>query len=182
MVYMRLIFLSFVFIISLVINIYYLWTNSSTDLLSALQVSNEIREYGVFCVGEERSDVCYWFNNNGLLTSEATTIVGNVLLKINEVSNYRPEINKQFLDNYLWENMALVIEFLKSGKLDVKNILLIRNDQDLIVTANDGVKILFSLRFNPQNNIAGLLSALDKNKMKNVSQIDLRVENKIFYK
>ncbi len=180
---MRLVFLIFVFISSLFISVYYLWNGSSADLLSSLQSNNnKIREYGVFCIGEERLDICYWFDNNGVLINKATTIVGNVSLKINEISDYKPEINKQFLDDYLWKNMAFIMEFLKSGKLNVKNILFIRDDQDLIVITNNDVKILFSLRFNPQNNIVGLLSALEKNKIKNVSQIDLRVENKIFYK
>ncbi|MEK9183529.1 MAG: hypothetical protein AAB890_00460 [Patescibacteria group bacterium] len=180
---MRLVFLLLIFIISLSVSVYYFWNNFSTTLASSSRTNNnKIREYGVFCIGEERPDACYWFDNNGVLNQKATVVLGDVLLNINEISDYKPESNKQFLENNLWENMALIIEFLKSGKLDVKNVLFIRSSQDLIITTNDSVKILFSLRFNPQNNIAGLLSALEKNKMQNVSQIDLRVENKIFYK
>ncbi len=178
---MRLAFLFFVLILSLFLNIYYLWNNHSTKPTNTLQLSNEIKNYGVFCVGEERPDVCYWFSNGGVVTNEAATIVGNIV-KINEVSDFRPALGKQFLDDYLWKNMTVIIEFLKGGKLDVKNLLLLRNDQDLIVTTNDEKIILFSLRFSPKNNIIGLLSYLDKGAIKNASQIDLRVENKIFYK
>ena len=180
---MRLVFLIFVFISSLFISVYYFWNAPSIDLVSSLLAkNNKIREYGVFCIGEERPDVCYWFDNNGVLNQKATVILGDVLLNINEISDYKPETNKQFLESHLWKNMAFILEFLKSEKLDIKSVSFIRSDQDLIVITDSDVKILFSLRFNPQNNIAGFLSALEKNKMKNVSQIDLRVENKIFYK
>lgn len=176
-------FLLIIFLISLGLNLYYFY-QLNEDRRSKLVINLKDRiKYGVYCVGEQKPDVCYWFDYSGVIFKEATTIIDLVSLKVNEVSNFQPRIGQQFLDEDLFTNLRWIMEFLKQDNLEVNSVVLQRNDQELIVNTKEGVKILFSLRFDPRDNIKGLLAFIRKVKTLNeFKQINLKTENKIFYK
>ena len=168
----------FVLFLATLATTFYYWysLNKNTNIKKIIH-----NELAVFCVGQERPDLCYWFDNNGLIGKRATTIVGDAV-KIDEISNYQPKIDKLFIDQSLWGNFYTLINFFKAGKLNVSSIVLNRDEKEINVNTANGTNILFSLRFNPKNNINGLLVFKNKTGLANISQIDLRTENKIYYK
>ncbi len=169
--------LLFFLLLSAAINFYYLWPKSAA--IGQLTVHARV-DYGVYCVGEIRADVCYWFDRQGRLWDEAKTIVGESILKVEEISDFKPVRGQSFLPEQLVANFVKIFDFLKTGYLEVKTISLKREDQELEVLTK--TKILFSLRFDSKNNLAGLVAFLKKHEPKELEYIDLRVENKIFYK
>ena len=104
------------------------------------------QEYGVFCVGEERPSVCYWFDNGGVIWKRALTIVGESVIKINEISPYQPRAGQLFLTEDLWQNLSLIVAFLKTGQLAVSHIILDRARQEVTVVTPAQTKVLFNLR------------------------------------
>ena len=175
--------LLFLLLLSAAVNFYYLWPRSKTDLI----LINNRENYGVYCVGEIKADSCYWFDGRGVIWGEAKTILGESILKTEEVSDFRPARGIGLLPKRLVPNFIKVIDFLKTGYLEVDKVILKRGDQELEVSAfykSTGLKtkILFNLRIDPQSNLVGLVAFLKKNRPKELEYIDLRVENKIFYK
>lgn len=169
--------------LSAAINFYYLWPRSKTDQKA---VNNE-EKFGVYCGGEVKADACYWFDGWGVIWEEAKTILGESILKTEEISNFKPARGGGLLPENLASNFIKIIDFLKTGYLKVEKINLKRDDQELEVLVGykpTGLKtkIFFNLRIDPKINLAGLTAFLKKYQPRELEYIDLRVENKIFYK
>lgn len=166
--------------LTVALDAYYFWSKFNPPISISNVVSNN--EYGVFCVGAERPLSCYWFNENGQIIQETQTIVGEKIIKINEISDYRPISRQVFLPDDLMRNFLVAISFFKKQDLPVDDIVLKRINQELAFLIPNTSSVRLSLRFNPINNLTGLKLFLDANQSKKFEYIDLRAENKIFYK
>lgn len=137
-------------------------------------------EYGIFCAGVEQANDCYLFDKKGVVFAKAKTVVGEVILRVDEVSDYKPIVAQKFLPAGEWENLFKILEFVKRRDWPAANFRLKREREELIL---DGApKLLFSLRFDPAKHLTALTELKKKVKAENLSYIDLRVEDKIFYK
>lgn len=175
--------LLFFLLLSAAINFYYLWPRSKADQAAVDSEEN----FGVYCGGETKADSCYWFDGRGVIWGEAKIILGESILKTEEVSNFKPARGSSLLPEKLALNFIKIVNFLKTGYLMVEKINLKRDDQELEVLVEykpTGLKtrIFFNLRIDPKINLAGLAAFLEKYKPRELEYIDLRVENKIFYK
>ena len=176
-------FLTLSLFLAIALNAYHFWPRAGVGKNNLVKQKN----YGAYCVGEERPDSCYWFDEQGIVWNEAKTIVDERLLKIEEISDFQPSRGQSFLSKELIVNLIKILDFFRSSRVLAESIKLKRDDQELEAMANypeTGLKtrVLFNLRFNPQNNLTGLTVFLKKYKPKDLEYIDLRVENKIFYK
>ena len=138
-------------------------------------------EFGVYCVGPEQATDCYLFDDQGVILGKAKTFVGEVLIKIDDVSDYKPQLKQSFLPAADWQNSWLILDFLKSGQIKPEVITLKRSSQELAVRS-DGPRLFFSYRFDPTDHLAALRLLRQKPNWFNLSYIDLRTENRVFYK
>ena len=151
-------------------------------------------EYGIFCSGVEMANDCYLFDKNGVVFAKAKTVVEEVILRVEEVSDYKPTINQKFLPAEDWENLFKILDFIKRGYWPASTFRFKRQRQEIILEGPPAdawsvsdwragpPKLLFNLRFDPSKHLAALLELKKKIKIENLSYIDLRVEDKIFYK
>ena len=137
-------------------------------------------EYGIFCSGVEIANDCYLFDKNGVVFAKARTVVGEVILRIDEITDSRPPIGQSFLPQSDWENTLKILEFVKKGEWPAATFRLKRQQQELIL---EGLpKLLFSLRFDPSQHLLALTELKNKVNFQSLLYLDLRVEDKIFYK
>lgn len=162
---------------------------SGTPLLSAsieknwldrsIKVSIQERElFAIWCV---QKDACYWLDQNGLAFEEAPETEGSLILKVYD-SRQEALLGAKVLEDRFLGNLLMILSNLKKINLPVKKITFDRELQELRAETYDGPALLFSVRFNPQLSIESLDSLLKTLDLKKLSYIDLRVENRIYYK
>ena len=91
-------------------------------------------------------------------------------------------LGKKVVEGRFSENLIKVLLGILDLRPPIKTIIFDRRLQEVQVSAYEGPDFLFSIRFNPELNLASLKSLKEKNGLKGIQYVDLRVENKIFYK
>jgi len=140
----------------------------------------ERQKYGIWCFNN--SDACYWFDNGGVIFMPAPDTNGYLIIKIQDFLEKTPILGTKIIDERLTANFIKIIESLKNSDLRVKEFVIDHLLQELKTETQEGVKILFNLRFDPEFGISALKSLRGEVSFKNIEYIDLRVENRIYYK
>jgi len=107
---------------------------------------------------------------------------GYLIIKIQDFLEKTPILGTKIIDERLTANFIKIIESLKNSDLRVKEFVIDHLLQELKTETQEGVKILFNLRFDPEFGISALKSLRGEVSFKNIEYIDLRVENRIYYK
>ncbi len=133
---------------------------------------------GVLCETEADTKICFWFDKNNLLFKEAPAPSGKKIFILNEPGIGNHSLNEELMPNYLFKNLIKLFNYpnivsLISNKFDLD----LRNSE-LTTINNDDIEIKLSLRFDPATN----LEALEKAAPNAQEYIDLRIENRIYYK
>jgi len=142
----------------------------------------ERKEAGIFCRGE-----CYYIDKDGVIFEKAPQTSGTLILTIKDNSEKEVEMGKNALDK---EFMAELID-LKEGLLNQSGLkvidFIIETDvlKDLRVDTNEGWYILFDRARDLRSQLQALILVLEekiKEGRKNLEYIDLRIENRVYYK
>lgn len=156
----------------------------------------ERQKYGIWCFNDsdERfrvaegqrpkarySDTCYWFDKDGVIFENASDTEGYLVVKIIDSSAEKPILGKQIIEGRFLDNFIKILESLKTLNLDVREFSIDHLLQELKAKTLQGPEIFFSLRFDPAFSISALKALKEKMPIKNISYIDLRVENRIYY-
>lgn len=171
------------------------WIRSQPDvqgtaLLSAqikkkwIQQSLEIRiqernRFVIWCLSQTE---CYWVDQDGIAFGEAPHSEGSLFLLVNDPSNDQLAMGQPVLEDRFLANTIKILQGIKELRLPFQEILLDRELQELRVRNNQGPAVLFSLRFDPTLNLSALRSLKSKNNLSGIQYIDLRVENRLYYK
>ncbi len=145
----------------------------------------ERESVGIWCKGDE--DKCFYFDKNALLFKEASKFSGDLFLVIEDGRgrNFKPGDN--FDDQELFEKINLTRNILDELKLiDYTNFFLPSGSFDFWIETNFG----WPIYLDKENDIPTQLVALKKfleeklsaEKQKTLQYIDLRVNNRIYYK
>ena len=140
--------------------------------------------FGVFCVNNESSEAdCYVFDRAGIVFDKARTIVGDVIVRLDEVTDRKPTLNAPLIDGESWRNLYPLLVFVESKNIMVSRMLLQRGEREVIVTLSPAnIPVYVSLEFNPSEHLRALKQLEKKVALDKVQYLDLRVEGKIFYK
>ena len=150
------------------------------DVEQALAVVRRM-PLGIYCSGDE----CYVFDADGILFDRARTVVGDVIVKIADVSeaHYLPKVGAAFLEPYQWENLKLIVMFMNQGGLPAQRVVLDRAAEELTVyAAPRGTPVYFTLEFSPAEHLRALKEFQKVMPLERAQYVDMRVEHKIFYK
>ena len=148
--------------------------------IAAIMARLKREPWGIYCTDGE---VCYLFDKDGVLFGTAQTVVGDVIVKIEDASDFKPALNQPFLEGDDWENAALIIESLKKKEFSAEGIILLRAEREVrAVLLPERIPVYFSLEFDPRAHIGALPALRQKVPFKDVQYLDMRVEGKIFYK
>ena len=134
---------------------------------------------GIYCAG---GTACYVFDREGIVFGAAQTVVGTVIVKIEDQSDFKPVLNAPLLAAEPWNNLSRIITAVKNNELDADSIILNRADEEATVILPEGVPVYFSVAFDPQAHIDALPELRKKISFAELQYLDMRVEGKVFYK
>ncbi|MEK9154931.1 MAG: hypothetical protein AAB596_02585 [Patescibacteria group bacterium] len=125
---------------------------------------------------------CWWFDNSGVLFERAPSTQGEIIYKISDLSERPLDNYSQALDKNSFDNLIKIIKILESSGIKTKNLLLENFDLKEISTNSSIIpKIYFSLRINPEST-SSVIESIKKIGLEKIEYIDLRVENRTYYK
>lgn len=142
----------------------------------------ERKEAGIFCKGE-----CYYIDKEGVIFEEAPQTSGTLILVIKDYSEGEAEIGKNVIGKEFMTELIDLKSYLLS-RLGLKVLdFIIEPDplKDLKIDTNEGWYILFDKSRDFKNQLEALELVLEK-KIKEgregLEYIDLRIENRAYYK
>ncbi|MEK7163077.1 MAG: hypothetical protein AAB696_02200 [Patescibacteria group bacterium] len=133
-------------------------------------------------VSSSRESVCWWFDKTGIIFSEALMAEGQLINKVNDFSGRLLKLGEPILEEKFAKNIFKIFEILEKSALKIKSLKLENLAfQEIIADSSNLPKIYFSLRFNPEFALTALES-FKKIGLNKIEYIDLRVENRAYYK
>ena len=142
----------------------------------------ERKEAGIFCRGE-----CYYIDKDGVIFEKAPQTSGTLILAIKDNSAREVEIGKNALDKeFIGALINLREDLLNQLGLKVLDFILESEAvKDLRVNTNEGWYILFDRSRDLKSQLQALILVLEekiKSGRKNLEYVDLRIENRVYYK
>ncbi len=125
---------------------------------------------------------CSWIDVDGMLFEKAPQVEGSLILTVKDVNSGYISIGAKISEDRFIKNIIDILEGLKAMKLAVKYISFDSKLQEIHVENYSGPAIFFSIRFDPSTNMDSLRTMMEKQDFKKYPYIDLRVENRIYYK
>ncbi|MBI4991902.1 MAG: hypothetical protein HZB99_01675 [Candidatus Harrisonbacteria bacterium] len=141
--------------------------------------AQERERLAIWC---DKNNNCYWLDKQGILFENAPQTEGSLILTVQDISPATAIKNTKIIEERFAPNLIAVVDGLKRIRMPIKEIIFKRELQEIHVKTYSGPDLLFSIRFDPTLNLESLQSLMEKTGLKNVQYIDLRVENRIFYK
>lgn len=153
------------------------------DISSVLHSMRQ-ETFGVLCMKHENiADDCYVFDRDGIVFGPARTVVGDVIVRIDDPSAFIPALGQPMIESDAWANLFPVIRFLHDDGVAFSTVSLKRAQKELAITLPDtGTLIYISLEFSPERSLRALSELAKKTSLAGLKYIDLRAEGKIFYK
>jgi len=142
-----------------------------------IKIAVQEREgFGVWCQLES----CFWFDKNGVLFAETPQVEGSLIKKVDDFSGRSLKLGDSALDEKFISNLVKIFDVLDKSGLGIKSLKFEKPEFQEIST-NSSPVIYFSLRIDPNFTLAAIqnLKAAGFNK---IEYIDLRVENRAYYK
>jgi len=136
------------------------------------------KKFGVFCSIIE----CWWFDKKGVVFEKASRIEGEIIYNINDLSNRKLEIGERILPQNFFDNAIKIFEVMEEIGFNIRTLNI--DDLELQEAHIESLlipKIYFSLRFAPKFN-NDIFKNFKEIGLQKIEYIDLRVENRIYYK
>jgi len=152
--------------------------------------------FGIVCRAEkikqenveiDQTKNCFYIDKKGIIFEEAPQTSGSLIILIKDYSGRDYKIGEKIFE----ENIINFIAEAKDFLLSEVNIKVIDFDNlsfpvdDLKVITNEGWYILFNLQKEARNQLPALKAVLDekiKDARKDLQYVDLRIENRVYYK
>lgn len=133
----------------------------------------------------ESAPGCWWFDESGIVFAKAPTVEGNLLFRVDDYTGRALAPGDAVLEERFISNVFRIFAFLNQFDFQVRSLRL--DDLALQEISTEAVnsstpKIYFSLRFDPEPDLKPLQDLAASSTFNNIQYIDLRVENRIYYK
>ncbi|KKR88881.1 MAG: hypothetical protein UU85_C0001G0067 [Candidatus Wolfebacteria bacterium GW2011_GWA2_42_10] len=139
----------------------------------------EREKFGIWCPQEEFAMNCWWFDKNGIVFEKAPRVEGEIIYKIIDSSQGELSLGGRILDESLFKNLLKIFELLEKADFNSKTF---RLDLALYEVQTElSPKIYFNIRIDPDFGLSALQSFKNQD-LKKIEYIDLRVENRAYYR
>lgn len=128
-------------------------------------------------------DACFWLDSRGKAWKEAPFTEGVLLPSVKEAGSAGLKKGDPVLEEKEAKNLRQIIYFMRQtglpfGSLKAEDL----GKKELSAEIIGGPRILFSLRFSPES-VASVVSGLKNSaEWKKIGYIDLRVEDRVYYR
>ncbi|MSR73649.1 MAG: hypothetical protein EXS60_01145 [Candidatus Pacebacteria bacterium] len=152
------------------------------DIASVLHAVHR-EDFGMLCVKDVTgADSCYVFDKEGVIFQAANLVVGSVIARVDDASDFKPTLGVMLADPEVWANIAPIVAYVKES-LPASRMEFVRAERELTVTLSDnGTKFYFSLQFSPSEHIRALKELSKTVSIETLQYADLRVKGRVFYK
>ena len=135
------------------------------------------------CIGNAvGADDCYMFDTDGIIFKSAHMVVGDVIARVDDVSDFKPALGVMFADANIWQNMGKIIAYAKDG-LPANRMEFMRAEKELIITLSDSnTRLYFNVLLDPDEHIRALKELSKTVPLETLEYADLRVKGRVFYK
>jgi len=156
----------------------------------------EREEFGIVCQAEkikqenveiEQIKECFYIDKEGIIFEDALQTSGSLIILIKDYSgrDYRigDNIFKENIINFIAEAEDFLLSEVNIKVMDFNNLSF--PPDDLKVITGEGWYILFNLQKEARNQLLALKAVLDekvKDKRQTLQYVDLRIENRVYYK
>ncbi|MBN2197690.1 hypothetical protein JW698_00610 [Candidatus Wolfebacteria bacterium] len=123
---------------------------------------------------------CWWFDKKGIIFEQAPLIEGSLINKINDFSGRNIQVGESVLEKELFLNLLKIFEMLEKINLNIKSFRMERIELQEIITESSP-EIYFSLRIDPLFALP-VFESIKNIGLKKIEYIDLRMENRVYYK
>lgn len=141
--------------------------------------------YGIWCSESQVQPIstenCFWFDEGGFLFSSAPATLGALVKGIYEENGRDLALGSYVLPDQSLKRMFSIFKVLKAAEVyAIKFTLPDLGSQEIQAETLEGTRLYFSLRVDPAFTLEALQSL--RLKLGELSYIDFRSENRVFYK
>jgi|GEM_PF-2222025 len=152
------------------------------DIASILHAVRR-EDFGMLCITHETgADDCYVFDNEGVVFDSARMVVGDVIARVDDASQFKPVLGAMFTDADTWRHMAEIIAYVKD-ELSIHRMVFARAERELTVILTDSeTRLYFALDMDPAEHIRALRELAKTTPLTTLEYADLRIKGRMFYK
>jgi len=138
----------------------------------------EREKFGIWCFKKK----CFWFDGNGVVFETAPSAQSALVLTIN--SSYPVGLGKKvFEENRYLQNVSAAFLMLKEIGISIKELRLSDPElKEFHVNTYEETEMYFSLDVDSRQFAAGIKKLAANPGLKKLRYLDMRVENRIYYK
>lgn len=128
-------------------------------------------------------DACYWFDRDGMLFAEAPQVQSELFNRIQDFTGRTLGLRDKILSERLFANLTSVFTLLESTQINTKTIVI--RDLALEEVEVDSVSdplIYLSLHISPEFAVSAIDAIKKSGDWKRVDYVDLRAENRAYYR
>lgn len=153
----------------------------------SVKLTIEERErLGIACHVKEETENCFYIDNQGVIFEDAPQTSGSLILLIKDYSQREFYLGKKIFEQRIVDFISRARQDLSSeiGLIALDFNVLSFPSKDLKVMTSEGWYIIFDLEGDIKNQLLSLKAALEEKiqERENLEYVDLRIENRIYYK
>lgn len=160
-------------------------TTNNQQLAATITDQQSRREVGTSTeASEPTTNNCWWVDQNGVAFIEAPMVEGHLINKVDDFSGRALKLGEPVLSGKFFGNLVKIFDVLEKSGLKIKSLQLRDMALQEVITDPSAVlvpEIYFSLRIDPKFALPAIES-MKKIGLTRISYIDLRVENRVYYK
>lgn len=150
------------------------------------------RSAGIWCLARNKSfgstqDKCFYFDKNGIAYREAARSQGFIIVNVIDQRDRNLEIGSKVDSENWYKNILLTTDLLLKEGIDVLEMDIKPDSfEEFGAKTRDGWVIMFSLSTDIQKQISAMnlffKQKMTPDKIKALNYIDLRIQDRIYYK
>ena len=141
---------------------------------------------GIACQVKEETEDCFYIDKQGIIFEDAPQTSGSLILLIKDYSQREFYLGKKIFEQRIVDFISQARQDLSSeiGLTALDFNVLSFPPKDLKVMTNEGWYIIFDLEGDIKNQLRSIKVALEEKieNRENLEYVDLRIENRIYYK
>lgn len=136
---------------------------------------------GVWC---NNRNECFWFDKEGILIEKAPRPEGGFVIVFENAQSSTYSLGKIFIEPKFFKVLLIIMNSWIMDDFIFESFIIDREKQEVRAKTTRGLLFYISLRSNPTHAIAALQKLKEEGKISfdNLEYIDLRIENKIYYR
>ncbi|NCN53164.1 hypothetical protein GW950_01730 [Candidatus Wolfebacteria bacterium] len=149
------------------------WLNQSVNIKLKYR-----EQFAIWCSTGD----CFWIDETGTAFEIAPQTEGSLILIVHDDSEKSIILGDKIMNEEYITHAIDILSGTSEMRFPIKKINFNRKLQELSFENYSGPDFVFSTRFNPELNLAALKSLKEKVGLDGIENIDLRVENRLYYK